>query len=650
MNFTSKILMSLILVLTFTSCEDAYLDRQDDGKLQEAEVFNKIQQVEQLVDQLYTDMYSRSRGFDSYAGHNIGTLCDELEFNKADNDEPFKYVNGEMSADPASISSAAGYWWLYYQSIRKANKIIWGVDFYKTPDHASRPGLIKQLVAQARFFMVYYHYMVLRQHGEMCYLDRVVQPSEVPATYAFRESVHTSIDKMCAALDLAANDLPIRHSGNDFNRIDKGACLSLKAILRYIAASPLYNGGINGMSALGTNDTRVAAAEYKIYDSKRWEAARDAAAAVVGTNGLMGSRYLLFESHDNLTYIDDLGNISASENKVYARLGTMFRNVEFYQKESILTLQGGKDTRWIGDNIINRTFSGQSRNQPTQAHVDNYEIIIGDIGYGIFSTDGAVVYDDANPYVNRDPRFYRDVMYAGCTYQNIVYQPHEGGLDALLNSTVRDGNVSRTGYSLRKFIYEDWVLTDGIGSMLFPLIRLPEIMLIYAEALNETGGDVATIATMLNEIRARSFMAPVPSALFNGSKELRAEYIDRERRVELFFENNRFYNLRYKALPTSENELSREGAYLAISSDGDQRAINWVKNGNGSYPMTQKYVHGMRPVPDPTGQVSIEGAMYRMERFEGKQLVRKFTYRDYYFPINSNEIAKTPTLVQNPGW
>ena len=46
--------------------------------------------------------------------------------------------------------------------------------------------------------------------------------------------------------------------------------------------------------------------------------------------------------------------------------------------------------------------------------------------------------------------------------------------------------------------------------MHFPLIRLPELMLIYAEALNETDGDVNTIKSMLNQIRERSFMKPVP--------------------------------------------------------------------------------------------------------------------------------------------
>lgn len=202
-----------------------------------------------------------------------------------------------------------------------------------------------------------------------------------------------------------------------------------------------------------------------------------------------------------------------------------------------------------------------------------------------------------------------------------------------------------------KFIYENYDKEGAITSMFFPLIRLPEIMLIYADALNETDNPEAgeKVFSILNQIRERSFMAKVPEEIKND-KDLRREYINRERRVELFYENNRFFDLRYKGIPTSSEELMKEGRYLSLSADGDERAQKWIDNGNGEYPQTQHYIHGMIPVADGNGKVEINGKTYRMERFEGKQLVRKFSYRDYFFPINSNEIAKTPSLIQNPGW
>ena len=177
--------------------------------------------------------------------------------------------------------------------------------------------------------------------------------------------------------------------------------------------------------------------------------------------------------------------------------------------------------------------AGQTRNQPTQEQVDQYEVIDGDYGRDIYTASN---YDDKNPYVNRDPRFLqRYCIHGSCLDRGKEYNVAEGSSDALVNSTVRDTRSTRTGYALRKFVQNDWSINASISSMHFPLIRLPELMLIYAEALNETDGDVNTIKSMLNQIRERSFMKPVPPE-FDSDKKLRREYIDRERRVELFFE------------------------------------------------------------------------------------------------------------------
>lgn len=256
------------------------------------------------------------------------------------------------------------------------------------------------------------------------------------------------------------------------------------------------------------------------------------------------------------------------------------------------------------------------------------------------------MYDDANPYVNRDPRFYRDIVYLGAVLMGKEYNTASGD-DQLVNSTVRDTRNTRTGYALRKFIDNDWTTSSSAYAKHFPLIRLPEIMLIYAEALNETDGDVNIMKDMLNQIRNRSFMKNVP-AEFDTDKEVRREYINRERRVELFFENNRFFTVRYKGIMTDPAELEKETRYLAMPEE--TRAQQWFET-EGEYPQTQHYIHGMQPVLDDNGKISLNGRKYKMVRFEGKQLApRRVTYRDYFFPINSNEIAKTPSLIQNPGW
>ena len=191
-----------------SSCSD-WLEREDDGKLQESEVFARFEKVNQLVTELYSDMYLNSPGLNSLYSHNIGTICDELEANKADSDAPYKILSAQLSAQVDAVNDIGagwgfGWWYTWYQSIRKANKIISGVEEYHTPDHPSKPGLLEKRIGEAYFFRAYYHYMILRWHGEMVYADRVYSLDEDPAEYAIRESVHTSVEKICKDLDEAA--------------------------------------------------------------------------------------------------------------------------------------------------------------------------------------------------------------------------------------------------------------------------------------------------------------------------------------------------------------------------------------------------------------------------------------------------------------
>ena len=354
MNILNKAAALLGLILCVApSCSD-FLEREDDGKLQEAEVFARFDKVNQLVTQLYSDMYRNSPGLNMIYSYNIGTLCDELEFNNADNAPALKILNGQLSADPAAIGavyggSGYGWWWTYYQSIRKANKIIAGVKQYNTPDHPSRPGLLSKRIGEAYFFRAYYHYMILRFHGEMVYSDRVYSLEEDPASYAVRESVHASVEKMCRDLDEAARRLPAKQEGEEFNRIDKGTCLAVKTLARWIAAQPLYNGGLldeegnhTGISPLGEIDNRAGLAEYMTYDENRWKAVVSAAEEFMKL--VEEGRYALY-SEDGEDILENSGD------KVYKRLEQMFRKNSFYQKEAILTLTNGKDTRWIQDNV-----------------------------------------------------------------------------------------------------------------------------------------------------------------------------------------------------------------------------------------------------------------------------------------------------------
>jgi hypothetical protein len=68
------------------------------------------------------------------------------------------------------------------------------------------------------------------------------------------------------------------------------------------------------------------------------------------------------------------------------------------------------------------------------------------------------------------------------------------------------------------------------------------------------------------------------------------------------------------------------------------------------YPKTQRWSHGMKPIEDPNGKIVVDGKKYKMVRFETSDNRVFQTPRSYLFPILTEELKRTPSIVQNPGW
>jgi hypothetical protein len=346
-------------------------------------------------------------------------------------------------------------------------------------------------------------------------------------------------------------------------------------------------------------------------------------------------RYSLYAAYGPTDFV------AGSNNKVYTRLFQMYYDFNAFKTEGIFMNMNDKYEAWEGDNYP-PSEGGGSRQQPVQEQVDEYEYISPN-GYGYPVYDPRAVgdgYNDANPYegIKRDPRFYRDIIYDGATFRGSVKNTATGA------DKIGATNSTTTGYFLRKFYREDYRPGNGVSFQIhFPLIRLPEIMLIYAEALNETGGSAGDIINMLNTIRQRSFMAPVPPEI-KGDKVKMNEYIQRERRVELFYENKRWFTSRLYLEPSSATELAKEQAWQSAGGDNDTRAQNYWP-----YPKCQRMVNGMKPVEDSNGKIVIGGKSYSMKRFFVAQWVF-VSPTHYFFPVMQDELVKDPALQQAPGW
>jgi len=423
--------------------------------------------------------------------------------------------------------------------------------------------------------------------------------------------------KMMVDLDFAIAELPVRHLDIEYGRVDRGAAMALKAIILYMNASPMYNGG-----TLPGTDNRAGKATYSTYDKSKWKLAADAAKAVLDLQNNGVKRYTLYTGKSNDFQAE-------SNNKVYARIKQIYIDGVSIQNEWILMISNNKAESWQGDHIP-PSYGGAARLQPVQEQVDEYEFI-GNDGFGYATYDPqakAKGFDENLPYDKRDPRFYSDIMYHGATYQNKIINTATG------SDKIGASNATVTGYYLRKFFHEDWK-RSGNWPLHFPCIRLPEMQLIYCEAMNQFSGPSSDIYDVLNTLRTRSFMAPVPTGL---DAVALLKYIQRERRVEFFYENKRYYYARWNLEPNSASELAQEAAAKASATP----ELVWP------YARTQKAAHGMRPVVDPTGTLVVGGVNYKMQRFLLED--RVFTSKNYFWPLTSSEITNCPSLIQSPNW
>ena len=257
---------------------------------------------------------------------------------------------------------------------------------------------------------------------------------------------------------------------------------------------------------------------------------------------------------------------------------------------------------------------GKGRINPTQNLVDAFPMANG---YPI--TDAASGYDASNPYDNRDPRLRTYILVNG-DLMGVGNTPINTAADATtLDGLNREnGSSTVTGYYLRKLLRDDINLNPSSTTKqrhFGARIRATEIFLDYAEAANEASGPKANVGgagfsayDVIKAIRQRAGVGgdndPYLEECATSQEKMR-QLIRNERRLELCFENHRFWDLRrWKA---NLNEGVR-GVSITTAASGDfnYRGIN----------------------------------------------VESRDYKDYmyYGPIPYSEILKWSNLQQNEGW
>ncbi|MDE6002371.1 MAG: RagB/SusD family nutrient uptake outer membrane protein, partial [Prevotella sp.] len=270
------------------------------------------------------------------------------------------------------------------------------------------------------------------------------------------------------------------------------------------------------------------------------------------------------------------------------------------------------------------TLYGNGRVNPSQNLVDAFPMRSGR------PIIGNPEYDPQNPYANRDPRLNDNVLYNGTTFRKAViitgtYPNDKNETDDNLNSI---STSTRTGYYLKK------LLRDNVSPLasstieqwhIYPRIRYTEIFLAYAEAANDAWGPKAdptgigfTAYDVIKAIRERAGLGTdeIGQLLPEGDSYLEecaadqakmTELIRNERRIELCFENKRFWDLRRWKMPLNET-------------------VKGVKIDRN----------------EETGELT-----YNIIEVEERKYDDSY---QWYGPIPKSEVLKWSNLQQNKGW
>lgn len=586
-----KWLIISVICTGLFSCSKSgkFLDNRTSG-LDEAQTFSDTARTLQFLGRIYTDIgftFNKGRG-----AQTEGATDDaEYSFSSVTNLVIILY-NGTNSP---IIMNNQDFWNTPYSNIRRCNLLM-----SKLPTTPLSAFTQSRVMGEAKFLRAWYYFQLMTVFGGVPIVDDKVFGLE-DVINLNRPDFATMVTYITKELDEAAALLPVYYNTNngglsdaDFGRVTKGACMAVKSRVLLFAASPLFNGG-----ATSGSEALKKVVSYPTADVARWQAAADAANAVI-TLGV----YKLWTGT-----VSTGGNPPPGLGFYQVHLTPRTTNTEIILGQY---RPNGRDFESYY-NPPSRTGGGTMH--PTQQIVDAFPMINGKP-----ITDPTSGYVATNPYVGRDPRFRYSIIFNGSLLATSTgaQAPVYTYLNAPTDGYVPSATSSPTGYYTRKMT-DTTFSNNGSGNVdrPWPLVRYAEILLNYAEAINEVG-QTALAYEKLRMIRDRAGITVGADGNYGmkanmSQAEMRA-FVQNERRIELAYEDHRWNDIRRWKI-------------------AEQPGI-----GNG-------YNKAMRITA--TGTAPNFSYTYQVVNTERLHVFRP---EHYLLPIPNDEIRKMPAMFQNPGW
>lgn len=524
-----------------------------------------------------------------------------------------------------------------YEGIRQTNIFLEEID--NVPDMQESEK--QRWKAEAKFLKAYYHFWLARMYGPIVLVKENLPVSASGDEVARPQApVDEVFDYIVELLDEAAEDLPdqIDNEISELGRATRVIALSVKAQVLVTAASPLFNGNEDYIGYTGTDGEELF---NTTYDAEKWQRAAEATEEAVQLAEDLGYALYNFEPQFSQYNLSDTTRVKMSiRNSVTEKWNS---EIIWGNTNSMADgIQGSATPRGLDpDRVDNAGLRGSLapplkiaemfyshngvpiREDKTWNYANRFDLRIATDAEKYNLKEG---YTTAELHFGREPRFYASLAFDGSVWYgngefddkspDLLYVASKKGQPA---SMVNPEYYSVTGYWPKKLVNYENVIGSGnqytIQTYPWPVLRLADLYLLHAEALNEVQGPGADVYEYINLVRERAGIPTVQDAWSNFStnpdkhktKEGLREIIQQERLIELAFEGKRFWDLR--RWKKAEELLN-------------QPITGWDLE-----------------------QEDAEG--YYRERLIFDQ---RFSMRDYLWPLNENVLLSNTSVVQNPGW
>lgn len=652
MKHKFSILTVGILALFLSSC-DAYLDIVPDDVPTIDLAFANRQNAERFLATCYSYVPPHGNVWRNPAlstGDEVWN-CAEVTFYYS-NTTSFRIAKGLQNTSSPYLNywSGGNHGTNLFVAIRDCNIFLENVD--DVPDLLSSER--DRWIAEVKVLKAFYHYFLMQLYGPIPIIrENIPVSASVDDVKVIREPVDEVvkyivelIDEATADKDFADPSLPvaIRAFATEMGRLTLPAALAIKAKVLTLAASPLFNGNPDFRDYVNEEGVNYIASEE---DPLKWEAARDALKEAIDVAHVAG--HGLYEFDDRLTGLTEpVSDTTMLELTLRNTITSRFSKELIWGlgDNDVTTLQGivnapltayhqGQRISWVRSmhnptlNVVEQfyTRNGVPINEDrTYNYEDRYRVMDVPENHEYY-----LIQNFRTAYLNfyREPRYYAYLGFDGSKWFNMEVNSDKNALEVRNKAGELAGraldNYSITGYFVKKLVNYKLIMrqgqdTGGTISYAFPIIRLADLYLLYAEALNECKDTPDNeVYEYIQRVRDKAGLDTETGGLVETWSEYSSnptkpttksgmrDIIRRERLIELAFEGQRFYDLRRWRL-----------------------AMQYLNQPIRGWNVSEK---------DELGYYQVAYIA-----------TRNFLLRDYFWPISNADLYRNDKLVQSPQW